>query len=291
MDHEAVPQFDRSRVAQHNDDAQGYWLIIGELVYDVTDFLRAHPGGDRILQLYAGRDATRGFEQVHKDRRDVARMLERYRIGAITRIDCSVDRAHAPHHRAWRALDSALQLVVEMQNALSADHSFQLAPLDGVGTQRSPPRRSRYELQRGLETHARFHHHYLDVLIGETWVELAASMLPGHAVETELHARRSVQCIEARTSALALLEHVEQFAERDLAVTVACFEVLDGWLLRTWKHELSRALRVFERAHSPAMPIDECRRVYSLCDRLLEQLGQYLESANRTVGMCRHRSC
>jgi cytochrome b involved in lipid metabolism len=286
-----LPQFDRSQVAQHNDDARGYWLIINELVYDVTDFMRTHPGGDRILQLYAGRDATHGFERVHKDRAQVALHLRCCCIGVVRRVDCAADPEHAAHHAAFRAFDSALQLVVEMQNALSADHSFQLEPLDGALARPGSPRSSRYELQRGVEAHARFHREYLDVLIGQTLAQLGVSTLSAPEIEFGLRPQlESLQCspeyVAARAWALELFEQLERFTDHELAVTVACFEVLDSWLLRAWKRELSRGLRVFERAHTAAMPRSESRRVYNVCERLLEHLGTYFRSAGRAMAMC-----
>lgn len=34
------------------------WVIIHNNVYNVTDFIRKHPGGSKILNGYAGLDAT-----------------------------------------------------------------------------------------------------------------------------------------------------------------------------------------------------------------------------------------
>ena len=46
-------------VAKHNhrDDA---WIIVESKVYDITDFVDMHPGGDTILNN-VGRDSTEGF--------------------------------------------------------------------------------------------------------------------------------------------------------------------------------------------------------------------------------------
>ncbi|HEY2736052.1 MAG TPA: cytochrome b5-like heme/steroid binding domain-containing protein, partial [Polyangiales bacterium] len=246
------------------------------------DFMRLHPGGDRILQLYAGRDATRGFERAHRGRASVAQRLERYRIGAVRPIACLNDPEHAMHHLAARALGAALALVVEMQSALSVDHSFQLEALDVALQPPSAARSSRYELQRGLETHARFHREYLDVMIDDTLADLAGALL-AREIAAELLARlkRSPECIAARAWALELRERHERFTEQELTVAVACFEVLDGWLLRTWKRDLSRALHVFERAHVAALPLHEGPRLSNLCERLLEHVSEYFRSAGR----------
>ena len=51
-------------VAKHNkkDDC---WVIIDGKVLDVTGFLPDHPGGEKAILLYAGRDATEEFNMLH----------------------------------------------------------------------------------------------------------------------------------------------------------------------------------------------------------------------------------
>jgi L-lactate dehydrogenase (cytochrome) len=51
-------------VAQH-DSANSCWVIIHGKAYDVTEFLPEHPGGQRIILKYAGKDATKEFEPIH----------------------------------------------------------------------------------------------------------------------------------------------------------------------------------------------------------------------------------
>lgn len=52
--------FNLSQVAQH-DHKQDCWLAIDGNVYDVTDFVSRHPGGDAILEG-CGTDATQLYE-------------------------------------------------------------------------------------------------------------------------------------------------------------------------------------------------------------------------------------
>ncbi|GJE95828.1 fumarate reductase [Phanerochaete sordida] len=56
--------FSKEDVAKHNkkDDC---WVIVGEQVLDVTHFLPDHPGGEKAILLYAGRDATEEFNMLH----------------------------------------------------------------------------------------------------------------------------------------------------------------------------------------------------------------------------------
>lgn len=53
-----------AEVAKHNkkDDI---WVIVDGQVLDVTKFLPDHPGGEKAILLYAGRDATEEFNMLH----------------------------------------------------------------------------------------------------------------------------------------------------------------------------------------------------------------------------------
>ncbi|KAI6032751.1 Flavocytochrome c [Pisolithus orientalis] len=60
----ASQAFTESEVAKHNkkDDV---WVIVNGQVLDVTSFLPDHPGGEKAILLYAGRDATEEFNMLH----------------------------------------------------------------------------------------------------------------------------------------------------------------------------------------------------------------------------------
>ena len=64
-------------VAKHNkkDDV---WVIIDGQVLDVTKFLPDHPGGEKAILLYAGRDATEEFNMLHD-----AKVIPRYAPDAV----------------------------------------------------------------------------------------------------------------------------------------------------------------------------------------------------------------
>ncbi len=49
------------KVATH-DSEDDCWLIIDNKVYDVTDYLRLHPGGKAIVASYCGQEATAAFD-------------------------------------------------------------------------------------------------------------------------------------------------------------------------------------------------------------------------------------
>lgn len=63
---ESLRVCDRSEVAQHKS-LQSCWVIIDQIVYDLTSFVELHPGGSKIILRYAGKDASRAFKGIHSD--------------------------------------------------------------------------------------------------------------------------------------------------------------------------------------------------------------------------------
>lgn len=57
--------FTRAEVAKHNTE-DSTWFIIDAVVYDVSEFLDAHPGGEAVLRQVAGKDATVDFYNLHR---------------------------------------------------------------------------------------------------------------------------------------------------------------------------------------------------------------------------------
>ncbi|QIW95225.1 hypothetical protein AMS68_000743 [Peltaster fructicola] len=51
-------------VAKHNSE-KSCWVIVHGRAYDVTEFLPEHPGGQKIILKYAGKDATEAYEPIH----------------------------------------------------------------------------------------------------------------------------------------------------------------------------------------------------------------------------------
>ena len=49
-----------------HDQKDDCWIVISEHVYDITSFLKQHPGGSGILMNVAGEDATDYFYALHK---------------------------------------------------------------------------------------------------------------------------------------------------------------------------------------------------------------------------------
>lgn len=50
--------FTWDEVAQRSGRERERWLVVERRVYDISDFVRRHPGGSRVISHYAGQDAT-----------------------------------------------------------------------------------------------------------------------------------------------------------------------------------------------------------------------------------------
>ncbi|ORY98402.1 cytochrome b5-like heme/steroid binding domain-containing protein [Absidia repens] len=65
------------------------WVVVHNKVYDITEFVVEHPGGEEVLFDEAGKDATESFEDIgHSD--EAREMLEKYLVGeldAASRVD------------------------------------------------------------------------------------------------------------------------------------------------------------------------------------------------------------
>ncbi|KAJ5389619.1 Acyl-CoA dehydrogenase apdG [Penicillium cataractarum] len=58
--------FSKDDVASHSK-GNSLWIVIDEDVYDVTKFQDEHPGGKKILQRVAGKDASKQFWKYHNE--------------------------------------------------------------------------------------------------------------------------------------------------------------------------------------------------------------------------------
>jgi len=80
-------KFTKKEVESHKDK-KSTWIIIHDNVYDVTEFLEEHPGGEEVLLEQAGKDATENFEDVGHST-DARTLMKQYQIGELVDADKS----------------------------------------------------------------------------------------------------------------------------------------------------------------------------------------------------------
>ena len=64
-----------------------FWIVIHDKVYDVTNWLDDHPGGEEILVEHAGKDATEPWEDIGHSATARQKMKD-YLIGELREEDC-----------------------------------------------------------------------------------------------------------------------------------------------------------------------------------------------------------
>lgn len=80
-------KYKRGEVATHNSSEKGIWVTYENGVYDITEFVAIHPGGEKIL-LAAGKaiDPFWSIFSIHASK-ETRELLESYRIGDLVPID------------------------------------------------------------------------------------------------------------------------------------------------------------------------------------------------------------
>lgn len=165
---------DVSEIALHNNDENGFWIIIDDEVYDISEFLFLHPGGDDTLKGYAGIDATKEYKAVkHHLDSSVNAMLDIYKIGAvkkpnfgniwgITIPEKTLDYFSLKQlYAKW--LDY-LYLVIEMQNTMPIEMAFYQKT---IFDKKITPEKRHFTMQSVAKMLGDFMSFYFGGLIGE----------------------------------------------------------------------------------------------------------------------------
>ncbi|HEX5473726.1 MAG TPA: cytochrome b5 domain-containing protein [Vicinamibacterales bacterium] len=284
--------FDASEVVLHNEAGRGYWMVIHGRVYDVTEFMHLHPGGQKILAAYAGLDASRAYRAVRHDvSPEVDALLGLYEIGVIRRLNFRAGWGVAvtPHGLryvsagdAFRAWVRLLYMVVEMENAFGNDVSF----LDRVTTKgEEASALTPYKVRMLADAHTRFIAGYVDGLVGEDlqalWAITTGLWAPREDVR---RIRREVDLVSGTPEAhlvralgerLAVADHARGTAPEPSPVAsvpvwmeALCQTIVarDRAFLAGLKAALRNGVQAFEELEADVMPHGG--------RRLLEALGQ-----------------
>ena len=70
-----------SELAKHNIEFD-CWISLHGIVYDVTDFMKTHPGGYAIMK-YAGQDCTEQFTKTHSKNLNIEKRIGKYKKGFL----------------------------------------------------------------------------------------------------------------------------------------------------------------------------------------------------------------
>ena len=80
----STTEYTLEEIANHNTK-ESLWLIIDDLVYDVTKFLEEHPGGTKPFIGGAGKNVTERFHKIkkHKKNEHLPDLMKSLCIGCI----------------------------------------------------------------------------------------------------------------------------------------------------------------------------------------------------------------
>ena len=164
------PDVTVAELARHNDPEHGWWIAVDGTVYDVTEFLRRHPGGAPILQAYAGLDATAAFARAHRAAGGAVRLRRHY---AIARLGPPPEAEPGSAYEFWAGM---LRHAVELQNTFRLDRSFlrHTRLVDSGAAAASP-----FQCDRAEDLHARFAGDYLPALRSQLLTRTTAAMKDG----------------------------------------------------------------------------------------------------------------
>jgi cytochrome b involved in lipid metabolism len=297
-----IQRFDASEVVLHNNDAQGYWMVVNGRVYDVTRFVQLHPGGPRIIRQYAGIDATAAYRAVlHDTNPEVDSQLAMYAIGVIRRLDFGgvwgvaigeQGLFYASLEDAFRAWVSMLYLIVEMENALINDFDVINQPLT-QGDDAAPL--TPLKVQLTIDAHRRFFTSYLGGLTGNDMQRLWALTSGLCRRDADVRAMREhLDAIDASEDARAVRELPEALwhaATRELRRTrnvehlanlCALLEHHDRRLLADLKTLVRGGVRLFEQHE--ARTLDAAgKALYSTALAIPDALERYYTDLARAL--------
>jgi cytochrome b involved in lipid metabolism len=80
----ASSQYTMAQVQAANT-AQKCWTVIRGNVYDLTSFLKSHPGGETNIMKTCGIDGTSLFDAQHQGERKPEAQLAKLQIGVLTK--------------------------------------------------------------------------------------------------------------------------------------------------------------------------------------------------------------
>eukprot|EP00594_Rhizosolenia_setigera_P009402 CAMPEP_0178965684 /NCGR_PEP_ID=MMETSP0789-20121207/16463_1 /TAXON_ID=3005 /ORGANISM="Rhizosolenia setigera, Strain CCMP 1694" /LENGTH=1440 /DNA_ID=CAMNT_0020650785 /DNA_START=28 /DNA_END=4350 /DNA_ORIENTATION=- len=263
-----------------NKERQLY-IVINKEVYDMKKLFLLHPGGDVMLKLYCGMDATKAWKAVGHDKApEAVAMLEIFDTKKVLRsLDFALDFDDLDWYKeGWREMTMTL---VEMQNALSlafhnnwdkgefSSDEINLGEHYTVwrGKAMWRPKRSLLKGQYFIDTHDRLWSMFLPSLLSDPFDELSGNTKLGsdffirieEKLESLVDSENHLICDAVSTIMKEELEKASEIPENkevpsDLQAYMEEIRKVDEKLLEDIKLCLITGLQIFERNESPILP-------------------------------------
>uniref|UniRef100_A0A182P0W3 Cytochrome b5 heme-binding domain-containing protein n=1 Tax=Anopheles epiroticus TaxID=199890 RepID=A0A182P0W3_9DIPT len=87
-----IIEYTLAEVALRNGKAGSpTWIVIRDVVYDVTQYMEDHPGGSELITEWAGKDGTKDFDDFGHSS-DAMRLLKTMQVGVLVASDQAKNR-------------------------------------------------------------------------------------------------------------------------------------------------------------------------------------------------------
>uniref|UniRef100_A0A182QD38 Cytochrome b5 heme-binding domain-containing protein n=1 Tax=Anopheles farauti TaxID=69004 RepID=A0A182QD38_9DIPT len=87
-----VTEYTLAEVSLRNGKAGNpTWIVIRDVVYDVTKYMEDHPGGSELITEWAGKDGTKDFDDFGHSS-DAMRILKTLQVGVLEESDRAKNR-------------------------------------------------------------------------------------------------------------------------------------------------------------------------------------------------------
>jgi sulfite reductase (NADPH) flavoprotein alpha-component len=294
--------YDISQVVLQNTPEAGYWIVVSGKVYDITEFLYQHVGGQRILIHYTGMDATSAYQGVlHHVNSEVDAQLGMYELGNMRRLQFNGAWGVilTPDGLKFMLLEELftawvryIYLVVGMENAMENDYDFaHLSSTAGEDAQELTPFKSQFL----IEAHRRFLVSYLDGLVDEDLQTLWAMTIGFCAkdqdfrwLQTELEAlkareawrlvRNSIPFLKQQLVALNERGDTQERSATFARIRALCeqFKAEDKRVLYEMKVALREGILAFEQYESEVVN-QASGRLMAALQQIVKVVGEYYQ--------------
>lgn len=313
-------RYDASEIVRHNDAQHGTWIVVQGNVYDMSEFMYLHPGGDRLITSTAGTDATRSYEKAeHHLDSGVHALLDLYKIGSVRRLafkdvwsiavkpagyqelgprptqeNAKLSLIYVDLHEFYRRWVRLLYMVVETENSLNNNFSLRHRPL--IRTE-APETMSKVKLRLLLDSH--------EVLYSGSWPQLlgvdlealwnvtlgfcdhaaSISALPQAIARARCSAKArqaesSMADIRTRLTALAAHQAEDPAGWRDLERDLSHLERCDRAFIAALKTTLRDGLIAFE-LHEHRVIEHGRHELISALERIPQLIDRYYHDLQR----------
>ncbi|HEX2911540.1 MAG TPA: cytochrome b5 domain-containing protein [Chloroflexia bacterium] len=293
-----------SDVVRHNNAERGYWAVINNKVYDLTEFGHLHPGGMSIIINNAGIDATSAYQAVlHHVNSEVDALLGIYEIGVLRPLNFGQEWLvgvneqglfHFTLEEAFTRWVKLLYLITEMQNSINVDYSFLDKKLTVVDR---PEEITPFKLQYLIEVHQRVFTNYLNSLLEEDLPEIWQYGLGFYLNQIRIDYLpqifkniRQHSIFEVASQVSSYMQHLLQTGQLNLLIEFSDKVVVeDRRLFSELKGALRVGVKVFEThqresaRQGQAGLYDSLMRIPNIVHQYYNRLTEHLEQVKKVA--------